>query len=128
MIRYLDTSAAAKLLVDEPETAALRSAAREWVGDDLVAAQLMATELHRLAALVGLPGSHVDAALAAVELVDVEREDFLVARTLEPHSARTLDALHVAVAARIGADLLVTYDLRQADLARSLGIEVDFPQ
>lgn len=128
MIRYLDTSAAAKFLVDEPETAALRSAAREWVGDDLVAAQLMATELHRLAARVGLPGSLVDAALDAVELVDVEREDFLVARTFEPRSARTLDALHVAVAARIGADLLVTYDLRQADLARALGLEVDVPQ
>lgn len=127
MIRYLDTSAAAKIFVAEEYTAALRSAARTWTKDDLVASQLMATELHRLAARLGIPAGTADQVLDAVELIDVDREDFVAARSLGPAGARTLDVLHVAVATRIGADELVTYDLRQAEVARGVGLVVTGP-
>jgi predicted nucleic acid-binding protein len=41
----------------------------------------------------------------------------VVARDVALSSARTLDVLHVAVAVRIGADVIVTYDRRQAEVA-----------
>ncbi|MCU0278880.1 MAG: type II toxin-antitoxin system VapC family toxin [Candidatus Nanopelagicales bacterium] len=127
MIRYLDTSAAAKIFVAEEHTAALRSAVRTWAKDDLVASQLMAMELHRLAARLGIPAGTADQVLDAVELIDVDREDFVAARSLGLAGARTLDVLHVAVATRMGADELVTYDLRQAEVARGVGLVVTGP-
>lgn len=128
MIRYLDTSAVAKVLLDEDHHAAMRRALPSWADDDLLSSQLMATELHRLAARIGLARQLVDLAVGAFELVDLDRGDFLAARHMSPSGARTLDALHVAVAARIGADSFVTYDRRQADAAELLGLAVLTPR
>ena len=36
--------------------------------------------------------------------------------------------LHVAVALRIGADVIVTYDRRQAEVADAAGLEVLAPE
>lgn len=87
----------------------------------------MATELHRLVARVGVPAAVAAAAVSAFELIDVEREDLIAARLMIPEIARTLDVLHVAVAARIGTDVMVTYDRRQAEVAESAGIAVLAP-
>lgn len=127
MIRYLDTSAMAKVILDERHTSALRAALRTWSADDLISSQLMATELHRLTARLGIPPAAAAAAVSAFEVIDVEREDFLAARLMAPPLARTLDVLHVAVAARVGADVIVTYDQRQAEVAAAVGLEVAAP-
>lgn len=48
------------------------------------------------------------------------------AEVAEATGVRTLDALHLAAARRIGAEAipLLTFDLRQAQAARSLGFQV----
>ncbi|WP_345784275.1 PIN domain-containing protein [Rathayibacter soli] len=40
---------------------------------------------------------------------------------------RSLDALHLAAAIRIGVEHVVTYDARMADSARALGLSVFAP-
>lgn len=127
MIRYLDTSAVAKVVLAERHTPALRGALRAWSADDLISSQLMATELLRLAARLGIPPAVAATAASTFELIDVEREDFIAARSMAPPLARTLDVLHVAVAARVGADVIVTYDQRQAEVASAAGLEVAAP-
>lgn len=87
----------------------------------------MVTELHRLAGRVAIAPQIIHAAIGAFELVDVEREDFVQARTLGPALARTLDVVHVAIAVRVGARCVVTYDTRQMEIARTVGLAVVSP-
>ena len=124
MICYLDTSAAMKLLVEESESAALttylQSADEER---QLVASWLLHTELHRAA---NRHPSDVDLesvgiVLDAVSLIDLTRGDLLVAGML-PGRLRSNDALHLAVALRIGAGELVTYDAELVAAAKAAGI------
>lgn len=123
---YVDTSAAMKLLVDEPETSALR----EWWSEadsTLVASWLLHTELHCAA------GRHpsavrpdaIAALLGALTLIDVSRGDLLSAGTHTP--LRSNDAIHLACALRIGADQLVTYDQELARSATAAGLRVLSP-
>ena len=48
---------------------------------------------------------------------------------MEPEALRSLDAIHLATAERLGADLggLITYDDRLAHAARRLGLRVSSP-
>lgn len=128
MIRYFDTSAVAKILIDEPGSLALRALLPGWASDALLSSQLMTTELHRLAGRVAIAPQIIHAAIGAFELVDVEREDFVQARTLGPALARTLDVVHVAIALRVGAQCVVTYDTRQMEVARTVGLAVVSPR
>lgn len=128
MIHFFDTSAIAKVILDERESAALRAQLRRWSGDSLVSSQLMATELHRLARRLGVPPETVNVVISMVDLVDMERDDFVTARTLNPSQARTLDVLHVAVASRLSVDTFVTYDERQAEAATAQGLVVSSPR
>ncbi len=124
-LSYVDTSAAMKLVIDEPESAALAeglSADRQ-----LIASWLLHTELHCAA---GRHPDHVDftsvrAVLDAVNLVDLTRGDMIAAGTHAP--LRWNDAIHVAVAIRLGADELVTYDNELAEAARTAGLTVFAP-
>ncbi|MCA0437193.1 MAG: type II toxin-antitoxin system VapC family toxin [Austwickia sp.] len=129
MIRYIDTSAALKLLVEEAESEALAadltlSAAN---GDRLVASWLLHTELHcaaqRRSALD--PGA-VRAVLDGLTLVDVERVDLLRAAS-SAWRLRSADAIHLAVALRVEADELVTYDRELAAVAARIGCSVVCP-
>ena len=125
---YLDTSAAAKLLVDEAESAGL-AAYLDEVGRELglVSSALLETELRRLAVRLELDQSAVSDLLARVDLVDPPRSLFHEAGLLPGRHLRSLDALHLATALRVDADTLVTYDARLLDAARSLGLGVLSP-
>lgn len=124
MICYLDTSAAMKLLVEESESAALvtylQSADEER---QLVASWLLHTELHCAANRhpdeVDLDSVRI--VLDAVSLIDLTRGDLLTAGTL-PGRLRSHDAMHLAVALRVGADELVTYDTELVAAANAAGI------
>lgn len=129
MIFYVDTSALVKLVVAEPETAALQS----WIrseGAELVSSDLARTELLR-AVRRAAAGRVVQAraVLDSVTLVGVRTSTFEAAGQLDPAMLRTLDALHIASALELGDDLsgLVTYDDRLGDAARSHGIPVVAP-
>lgn len=124
-LAYLDTSAAMKLLVEEAESEVLAEALSE--GRRLVASWLLHAELHRAA------GRHPDdvdrvavrAVLDAVDLVDLTRGDLLAAGTHAP--LRSNDAIHLAVALRLGVDELVTYDGELAGAAVAAGLTVLAP-
>lgn len=126
-VAYLDTSAAIKLVLEEPESQAL---AAELAGNDdrrLVSSWLLHTEMHCAA------GRHpqdvaleaIRAVLDAVNLVDLTRGDLLAAGTYTP--LRSNDAVHLAVALRVGADEIVTYDGELAERATAAGLPVLSP-
>jgi predicted nucleic acid-binding protein len=126
---YLDTSALAKLVVAEPETAALRS----WLAEQertLVSCDLARTELTRAVRRVA-PERMVDAhaVLDGLTLLTVPAGVFTAAGRLDPVQLRSLDAVHLAAALELGDDLegLVAYDERLQHAARLTGIEVVAP-
>ncbi|HJQ41567.1 MAG TPA: type II toxin-antitoxin system VapC family toxin [Jatrophihabitantaceae bacterium] len=129
MIRYLDTSAAMKLLVEEDESAALLAELqRSGPNDRLIASWLLHTELHCAAS------RHPDAIdleavavlLDSVDLIDLFRGDLLTAAVL-PGRLRSHDAIHLAVALRVGAHEVVTYDEELARATAEAGLAVSAP-
>ncbi len=129
MILYVETSAAAKLLVDEPASSRLA----EWL-DDAVAqddavlsSMLLETELRRLAVRVDVAQTAVTHLLERFDLVETDRSLYREAGLLPGRHLRSLDALHLAAALRAGADVIVTYDHRQADAADAAGLPVLAP-
>ena len=129
MAHYLDTSALVKLVVAEPETAALRT----WMNaaDRVpVASNLVRTELLRAVRRVA-PDRVLQAraVLDSITLVQVTTPLFEMAGRLDPTTLRSLDALHLAAALDLGDDLdgLVTYDDRLAEAAELNGVPVVTP-
>lgn len=125
---YVDSSAIVKLAVREPHSDALRNYLSRRRA--LISSALARTEVLRAL----LPGG--EPALAAgrrvldrVDLVRVNDRVLNLAGTLLPLELRSLDAIHLATAERLGADLgdIVTYDERMAIAARSVGCRVSSP-
>ncbi len=130
MIRYLDTSAALKLVVDEAESEALASfldSARDV--HRLTASWLLYAELHCAVRrrLTGVDALDLATVLGDVVLVDVKRGDFLAAPSL-PGQLRFADAIHLAVALRVEADEMITYDAELAAAATEAGLTVVAPR
>ena len=125
---YLDSSAIVKLAVEEPESQALRRHLRRrrpWVSSALAR-----TEVIRALLASGEDGQAAGRrVLARCDLVRVNNRVLDLAGQMAPSELRSLDAIHLATAARLGTDLgsLVTYDLRMADAARRRGLRVDMP-
>ncbi|MGY2743398.1 type II toxin-antitoxin system VapC family toxin [Arthrobacter sp. UYCu723] len=123
MIVYVDTSAALKLVVEETESADVaeyltRSAAE---GNHLVASMLLYTELHCAGRRRGLPADVINAVLGGINLVDLARSDLMYAAAL-PGGLRSADAIHLATAIRLQADVLVAYDQVLSTAAVEAGI------
>jgi len=125
---YLDTSAALKLLVEEDESDALASAI-DGTAADLVGCWLLETELRRAAMREpSLTQEAVSSLLDGIDLHEVPSSLFREASLLPGANLRSLDALHLATAVRIGVDHLVTYDSRMSDSARAIGLSVLAPR
>jgi len=132
-VLYLDSSAIVKLAVREPETAALEEELLRW---PLCATSSITTvEVRRATARAREQQRHVLAARdiaallsATVEMVLTDRVR-RTASALAPPELRTLDAIHVASALALGADLagVVTYDLRMRQAAATRGLRVLAP-
>jgi uncharacterized protein len=129
VILYSETSAAAKLLVEEPAPDRLAT----WLDkaadqdDGLLSSVLLETELRRLAVRVELPQTAVTHLLERFDLVEPDRSLYREAGLLPGRHLRSLDALHLAAALRLGADIMATYDRRQADAAVAAGLPVLAP-
>jgi predicted nucleic acid-binding protein len=126
---YLDSSAIVKLAVRENESVALRRYLRRR--RPLVSSSLARTEVMRAL----LPGG--DDAVAAgrkvltrLDLVRISNGVLDEAAVLLPADLRSLDAIHIATARRLGQDLgaIVTYDERMAEAAAHLGHRVVAPR
>jgi predicted nucleic acid-binding protein len=125
---YLDSSAIVKLVINEPESAALRRYLRRrrpWVSSALAR-----TEVLRALLQEGERGiARAGAVLARIDLVRVNDRVLADAGVLLPAEVRSLDAIHLATARQLGSDLghVVTYDGRMLKAARELGITVASP-
>jgi hypothetical protein len=126
-VRYLDTSAFLKLLVAEDQSEELRSALEGR--DDLWSSTLLDVEAHRAARRLGVDQHALVEALEAVTLVVPGETTFATARRVGPETLRALDALHLAAALELGADLeeVVTYDRRLAAGCEAVDVPVHAP-
>lgn len=129
MAQDVDTSALAKLVIREPETAALlawlRAARRDLATCDLARAELMRTV--RRPAPERAPNAR--AVLDTLTISKVTAEITEAAGRLDPTEMRSLDAIHLAAALGLEDDLdgMVVYDSRLADAARAHGVTVIAP-
>jgi uncharacterized protein len=128
---YVDSSALLKRYVDEPDSeeadTLLRSDPSLLTGRHTIVEvrRNLARLLDDADATAARAAFHQDLrAFAIVELDDVTCE--VAAGIAEMTGVRTLDALHLAAARRVGGSAvpLLTFDLRQAQAARSLGLTV----
>lgn len=129
MTVYVESSALAKLLLAEQETAALAShlSARVSKEQPPATAYLTETELRRFAIREGIGQQHVTKLLDRVQLLELDPAVFRSAGILEGRSLRSLDALHVAVALRVDAREFISYDERQLAAAKQSGLNVCSP-
>ena len=134
MLLYLDASTLVKLVLDEPESEALRTYARDA---ELVSCELVLTEVPRaiLRAVATDPRLPRDVLMArAKDVIDslglapVDRGLLLAAGALDEPVLRALDAIHIVAAVSLEPlDAFVTYDARQAAAARLAGIRTIAP-
>lgn len=128
MIVYVDTSAAVKLLLDEPESQAFAHYMSSLTStDEVVSSQLIETELRRTATRRDLPQGVVSEILAGIDLIEPERDFFHEAGLLPGRGLRSLDALHVITAIKTDANVVLAYDRRLVDAASAVGIATASP-
>lgn len=116
-------------MIEEPESEALVGYLRE--DDLLVTSRLALVEVPRATKLAN-PGKAVeretDRRLRACALVDVSDHLLRQAAALASRHIRTLDAIHLASAAHVRADELVTYDRRLTAGAATHGLVATAPR
>lgn len=127
---YVDTSALVKLVVQEAETAALQSWLESQEGETFFASQLARIELVRTVARAA--PDRIDLArevLRGLALLRVDDEIVEAAENLSSAILRSLDAIHLATAnsLRTHVSAFVTYDVRLAQAAETLGLNVLSP-
>jgi hypothetical protein len=128
---YVDSSALLKRYVDEPDS----EVADSLLGSDptLVTARHTIVEVRRNLARL-LDGRDLASARSAfardLEVLSVVELDAVTcegaATVAEVTGVRTLDAMHLAAAQRVGGPAVpfLTFDARQAQAARALGLTV----
>jgi predicted nucleic acid-binding protein len=128
---YLDASALVKLATPEAESDALRAALETFdarLTNRLATVEVARALLRRGVATAALLAD-VSKAFTGLGITELDAAIAESAGRLEPPALRSLDAIHLASALALGAELeaLVTYDARLADAARAVGLEVIAP-
>ncbi len=122
---YVDTSALGRVLLGEPDAAAVISCLGDF--DQHVSSRLLRIELKRLALRNGLL-EHADQLLSGIALLPLDEALLDAAETVRPASVASLDAIHLVTALRLAdAELIetvMTYDSRLAEGAREHGLAV----
>jgi hypothetical protein len=127
---YADSSALLKRYVDEPDSE--RAVELLASDDELVTGRHTVVEVRRNLArlldpsLASVARSALTEDLTAFSIVELDAATCELAATIaEQTGVRTLDALHLGAARRLGTSLtFVTFDVRQAQAARGLGFAV----
>lgn len=124
---YLDASAIVKLVLVEAETPAMQ----RWFVEAAyaVTSEIGVIETRRAAARRPHDAGHRERILRDVEVIEMTPEIAAAAAAVQPLQVRTLDAIHLATAMAMAAELdaFVTYDDRLAEAARSVGLPVIRP-
>ena len=125
---YLDTSVLGRVLLDEPDTAAIRRELGRF--ERHISSRLIRVELRRLGLLTDML-EHAEGLIAGSVLIPLDETVLTAAETIAPSVVRTLDAIHLATAVRLASagqlDALMTYDKQLAVGAREHGITVLSP-
>jgi predicted nucleic acid-binding protein len=135
-VLYLDASAVMKLVVEEPESAALRELVE--LERSRASSELLLAEIPRAVRRRVWPDATAEAPalvargereLAAMYLIAVTRSILALAGTLEGPLLRALDAVHMATAMTYPAGLtaFVSYDDRQLEAADRAALPVASP-
>ena len=133
---YLDSSAIIKRVVQERESEAFERALAEWSRDEPAQTSLLAeVEVSRaLRRRLDIDVDYVDIRDAVDEafgdlvIHPIDAEVIRTARIIDPPVLRSLDAIHLATAVLIGAEAIVTYDVRLADAAAAVGLVAIAPR
>jgi predicted nucleic acid-binding protein len=126
-IAYVESSALVKLVLEEPESEALRGALGTY--EARVTSELSVVEVTR-ATRRARPDAPADpdGVLARFDMLRIDRAIVDVAAHLGPASLRSLDAIHVATALAVPGELaFVAYDTRALDGATAAGLPVVSP-
>lgn len=128
-VLYVDASAIVKLVVRESESDALRT---YLDGAQLVTSEIALTEVPRAAHLrtgVTAVFDQAETVLRRFDLIALDEELHRAAARRLPRELRTLDAIHLVSALRVGERLhgVIAYDRRLAQAARDAGLAVDAP-
>jgi predicted nucleic acid-binding protein len=125
---YADSSALVKLVVQEPESAALERHLEDC--PVLATSRIALLEVPRAAALAN-PAAEVqreaERLLASCLLVDVSDVVLRAAGGLVSPGVRTLAAIHIASALRVEPDEFVSYDRHLVSAASEQGLVVTYP-
>ena len=134
---YADSSALIKRAVEEVESDALEVWLEQQMADGaaMVASSLARIEVSRAVRTLSLRTEHsdddlaeaIDVALSGVAERPISDDMVSLARRLAPRVLRTLDAIHLATAIVLDADLVLTYDDRLADACRRNGLATSAP-
>lgn len=126
---YADTSALAKLLIAEAETAVL-GAYLASVTDRTTSSELTIAELTRTVTRAGADAASAGMLLRQLDLLAVDEAGLWRAGRLPSPPGtflRTADAVHLIAAMELGETDFLTYDRRQAQAAESSGFNVVAP-
>ena len=128
---YLDASALVKLVQVEAETDALRRYLKRNGGDQKATSALSRVEVVRAVLDGGVPAvAKARRQLGRLYVVPLDRALLDDAAMLGAGQVlRSLDAIHLAAAQRLGADLrsVITYEQRMHQAADALGLPVVAP-
>jgi len=128
-VAYLDSSALVKLVVEEAESQPLRQALAAW--PRRVTSRISVVEVLRTARRQDRTAEPLArSVLTRVALLAVADRVLMAAARLDPPTLRSLDAIHLASAFRLGPELaaFVSYDARQLEAAEALGLPVISPR
>ena len=124
MIVYLDASVAVSLIKDEAGSDAVRELLDGLVDDAhlVLSGRLLETEMRRTARRMGISMAAVDSTMDALAIVEHEKSDFRRAGTFDSGNLGSLDALHLATALRVQADVMLTRDRSLATACEAEGL------
>jgi len=125
---YLDTSALGRVLLAEPDAAAIRSVLDQH--DDWWSSELVVVELRRFAVRENLMDP-AEKLLNEIDLLNIDSDVLQRASRVEPSEVRSLDAIHLDAAihlreqGKIGS--ILTYDHQLQAGCRHHGLEIVAP-
>ncbi|MGH3104089.1 MAG: type II toxin-antitoxin system VapC family toxin [Gaiellaceae bacterium] len=124
---YLDSSALVKLVVEEPESEALRGFVASWNGR-LLSSAISVVEVMRAAARCAAE-ERAAALLETLQQLEIEPAILETAGRVQPQTLSSLDALHLASALSVREPLerFVCYDARLLAAARDAGLATTSP-
>lgn len=125
---YLDSSALVKLVIREPESAALMRFLRRH--PRRVSCALARTEVpHAVRHLGSGALRRARSVLTRIDLIRLDEALLDAAGALDARVLRSLDAIHLSAALQLSPELdaVVTYDERMLEAAELLGLAVESP-